>query len=482
MGLNKAKTVAIIGGGVAGLAAGILLARRGMQVKLFEANHKLGGCCAATTQGGYTFSDGALWLVAPCLLDHAFQRIGLDRPTLLPLQKITAAVTMHLSNGAIVTIDDDRGPIVTLTRPNGMVDSIRPQQEFMQMLKRWEPITQPFTEDLLLHPFSYLRLLRKAWRYLSQLNEPIDAALKRFFTDKEMQVAIAGALNYTGVPLEKMQAIKLLDLTVTFSQGYQLPQGGIGQIPKVLGDAFEQQGGEIFFNAPVKKIIIKNRRVQGVELNEARVIEADVVFSTVSGMMTYLSLVAPQDVPSAMLKRIKKTPLSTTMLSIQLGLSNKIDVRSQFYYHLPITAASTGQSAEIFFYTVPTFTISELAPPGGSIVEIFPTISQDLAVDAWTSQRTKACSEAAIATLSQLHDINIVETRIRGPQDFQTGLHLYEGRVYGLSPAIKPNAYFPHQSPISGLYLAGQTTYPGYGINPAMMSGILAAEQLLKSQ
>ena len=43
--MTSIKTVGIIGGGVAGLAAGGLLARAGIKVTLFEANEKIGGCC-----------------------------------------------------------------------------------------------------------------------------------------------------------------------------------------------------------------------------------------------------------------------------------------------------------------------------------------------------------------------------------------------------------------------------------------------------
>jgi phytoene dehydrogenase-like protein len=80
--VSKIKTVAIIGGGVAGLSAAGLLCRQGVRVKLFEANDKLGGCCANTNLGGYTFHDGALYLAVPGVLDHVFERLGLDRPTL----------------------------------------------------------------------------------------------------------------------------------------------------------------------------------------------------------------------------------------------------------------------------------------------------------------------------------------------------------------------------------------------------------------
>ncbi len=52
--MSNNNTVAIIGGGVSGLSTGALLSRKGMRVKLFEANDKLGGSCANTYLDGYT--------------------------------------------------------------------------------------------------------------------------------------------------------------------------------------------------------------------------------------------------------------------------------------------------------------------------------------------------------------------------------------------------------------------------------------------
>ena len=86
--MKHIRKVIIIGGGVSGLAAGGLLARRGLNVKLLEANNKLGGCCASTEIHGYSFNDGAIILGMPSLLDHTFEQLGLDRTSLLPICKI----------------------------------------------------------------------------------------------------------------------------------------------------------------------------------------------------------------------------------------------------------------------------------------------------------------------------------------------------------------------------------------------------------
>ncbi len=65
--------------------------------------------------------------------------------------------------------------------------------------------------------------------------------------------------------------------------------------------------------------------------------------------------------------------------------------------------------------------------------------------------------------------------RLFTPRDFQEKMHLYQGALYGLSPAAGPLAMFPHQTPLPGLYLAGQTTFPGFGVVAAAMSGVFAA-------
>src|SRR5512140_3936803 len=103
------KTVAVIGGGLAGLAAARLLCLRGMTVKLYEANGKLGGCCATTRVGGYTFNDGALFLALPGMLDQLFRRLELDRSSLLPLRRISALQRTVLPDGTVLTFDAEAG-------------------------------------------------------------------------------------------------------------------------------------------------------------------------------------------------------------------------------------------------------------------------------------------------------------------------------------------------------------------------------------
>lgn len=486
--MGKISTVGVIGGGVSGLSAGGLLSRQGVRVKLFEANDKLGGCCANTNIGGYTFNDGAVYLGLPGILDHVFERLDLDRRSILPLRKITAHQTT-LPDGTVVSIGDKFK--VTVNKRVGEVDTVRLQRELDNMLKKWEPVLRLYEYDIFTHPFLLSRLISKVWPHLHKFQGTVASEIDKLFSDKAVRAAMAGAagaLLYTGTPPQKTPVLLILGLIAVLSEGFYVPEGGMGKIPEALSQALGNNGGEIFLNSKIHKILVKNGRVYGLEVGGKGLVEVDAVISTVSGMATFSSLLNPEDLPGGMSRKVQKAPLSQYALSIQLGLSNVIDGCCHSNSILPMMNEQskffTPEEDEVkwFVYFVPTVTMPELASRGGSIIEMFPAIKQDIPADDWDVQKTGKVVESALKALSRLHNIDIAVKRVLSPKDFQARMHLYKGAVYGLSAVADLRAQFPHASQIPRLYQAGQTTYPGYGVGPAAMSGIFAAETLMKME
>ncbi|HET7731697.1 MAG TPA: NAD(P)/FAD-dependent oxidoreductase [Usitatibacter sp.] len=478
------KTIAIIGGGLSGLAAGVFLSRRGFEVKLFEANEKLGGCCAITRLRRYTFNDGALYVAVPAILDRAFARLGLDRPTLVPLRRIVATQATRLPDGTVVSMADGR---VTVHGANGDDRSARLAVEIERLMQRWRPVLRLFADDLLSRSFSPATLLGKGWRHLHKLRGTLAAELERRFSDPAARAAMAGNLLYTGLAPDKAPVLQILGLVAMFDDGFHLPEGGMGAIPEALGAALRRQGGEIVLGARVERIRVTNGRVRGVEVDGHGSTPADAVISTASGMLTFGSLLGEQDVPASMRRKARKAPLSHKALSVQLGLANALDVPSHSVSVLPMMEDQhkfflPGDGVpEYFNYSVPTVTMPELAPAGASIVEMFAPIDQARPVDRWDEEASEAAADAAIAALSRIHRLDIVVRRVTSPRDYRDRMHLFDGAIYGLSPAADPRSQFPHRTPVEGLFQAGQTTYPGYGVGPATMSGIFAAEALMKA-
>jgi phytoene dehydrogenase-like protein len=299
---------------------------------------------------------------------------------------------------------------------------------------------------------------------------------------------MAGALFYMGLPPQKLPVILILGLTAILSEGFYLPEGGMGKIPETLSHCLKNNGGEIFLNSKVNKILVKNGVVYGLAVDGQGQVKLDAVISTVSGMVTFGSLLKPEDLSRGMSRKVQKAPLSNNMLSIQLGLSNVIQGCSHSNSILPTMNEQSklfmpeGDEVKWFVYFVPTVTMPELAPKGGSIIEMFPAIKEGIPADEWDEHKTGKAVESALKALGRVHKIDIAVKRVLSPKDFQDRLHLYKGAIYGLSAAADFREQFSHASQISGLYQAGQTTYPGFGVAPAAMSGIFAAETLMKME
>lgn len=478
------KSVAVIGAGMAGLAAANRLCAAGMEVKLFEANDKVGGCCATTRIDGYTFNDGAVYLIMPQMLDHLFKALGLDRPSLLPLRNTSAIQSSTLPDGTLVDIGNGPGIVVNSLR--GDVDTARANREVKDFLARWDPALRFFEDDVLVRPFSLSHLLIKGWRHLAGLRGTVASQLKDSFSIEAVRAALGGALLYAGVPSDKLPAAALLGLVSMLRDGYFLPEGGMGRIPEVLCDAVRARGGSIHLNAAIRRILVRNGRAHGIDVEGQGEVEVDAIVSTVSAMHTCGTLLSKDDAPPGMTRKMQRTPLSHKGFVLQLGLANRIEARSHANCVIPWLDEQsqyfqiTGGHMRWSTYMVPTVTMPELAPSGCSVVEMFPPVSQDMAPGDWGEERKDEIVSKAVETLRREHDIEIAVSRVLSPREFQDNAHLFGGALYGLSPTAGPGALFKHRTPIRALYQAGQTTWPGFGVVAAGMSGVFAADALLR--
>ncbi len=481
--MRKIKTVAVIGGGLAGLTAARTLGLRGISVKLYEANNQLGGCCATTRIGGYTFNDGALFLAFPGLLDHLFHRLELDRESHLPLKKITELQKTVLPDGTRVIFDESYG--ITVEGDGGDAATACSRDELGNFLRKWDPLLHSFADDLLLHPFSIPRFAARIWRHLPLLFGTAASCLKRDFSHEAVRAAMAGTLLYAGMPPDKLPAAALLGLAAMFRQGYFIPAGGMGRFPETLGQAAQALGTEIYLSTEVHQILVSHGRVCGVNLGEKGITEVDAVISTVSGMHTAMSLMDKRDVPLKMAQKARNATLSHKGFAVQLGLANRIETGSYANYVLPYLRdqhqlfTPQQQSLNWPIYMIPTIAVPELAPSGGSIVEVFPLIRQELRAEDWNEKRKEEVAAQSIESLQHIHALDIAEHRILSPREYQNHSRLYSGALYGLSPLASPTTLFNYRSPVRGLYQAGQTTWPGFGVASAGISGVMAAETLI---
>jgi len=479
--------VVVIGAGLAGLAASLRLARDGHPVTLLEAGAAPGGCCASVEVDGFRFNTGAVYMAAPSLLRAGFQRLGLDPERELTLLPVQRPHETHLQDGVVVHLADARTSRVEGPRAAERTAMLRDGLAALQ--RHWGPVYRTLIAEVLPHPPSPWRALWRLGRYLPRMGGHADALIARFFPDAGLQAAVASTLLYTGLPPERLPATQIIGLIALLEEGFHLPSGGMGAVSAALARRLGQVGVTLRLGARVEHIETADGAVRGVVLAGGERLAAGRVVATCSGFELARRLLPAAAVPRRVARAARRAPLSHRAVSIQLGCSGAAMPSSFVVNHVPDMAhqgllhQAQPDVPQWLAYTVLTQVQPDLAPAGKSIIELYAPVSGIAHASEWTPAMTRQAVDFHMEALRRrLPGLQIETSRVLDPNDFARQRHLYEGALYGVAPGTAPDRLFPHRTGLRGLYLAGQSTFPGYGAPTAIWSGIHAAEAMLRHE
>lgn len=480
---TEAPTV-VVGAGLAGLAAALLLALRGKPVVILEAQKAVGGCCSTSVCDGYTFNNGAVYVAVPALLRASFKRLGLSFDREVQLTAIAKPHVTHLDNGTTLHLSTAEDSYA-----EGAGQELRTQQLRMGLRRlrdRWGPIYRTLVNDVLPEEPSLVRTFAKLWKYLPRMGGHASDLIASYFPDEDLQAAIASTLLYTGLPPDRLPATQIIGLLALLEEGFHLPRGGMGEISAALERELSRRSIPVRLGARVREIVVERGQVRGVVLTDGERIQTTQVIATCSGFSVLKTLLRCVSTPRGLAMKAEEAPLSHRAVAIQVGYSGTPASDAFIVNHTPsmdkqgvMHALAPGRPQWIS-YTQPTQVLPELAPSNRHIIEMYAPATGIHSVWEWDNAMTDAVVDRYLDALQRrLPAISIECTRVLDPQSFARSRHLYEGALYGIAPGAAPNKFFPHRTPIGGLYLGGQTTFPGYGVPSAIFSGIRAAEALL---
>ena len=272
------KSVAIIGGGVSGMIAGIYLLDNGFDVTIYEKHVITGGQCTAWSRKGVLIDGCAHWIVGTN-----------PKSDLYPLWKHVGAIrddsqifeTEYFSdfeiNGQHVVIYAD------IDKLKAELLKVAPEDKkqinfFIKQIKAYRHVSVPAKRPLdWNNPFqwmalgfrmlpmaaSYARCKKIALRdFAKRFKSPI---LQKLFTRIINPNFNLHALAYT------LQALSMKDAGVI--------QGGSIKFTKNIEERFLSLGGVIKTNTEVNKVLIKNHHAVGVKISNNEEIKTDFVIS-----------------------------------------------------------------------------------------------------------------------------------------------------------------------------------------------------------
>ena len=425
--------VAVIGGGVGGLAAATRLAILGHQVTIFEARDDVGGLASGLQAGGLWFDGGPYILLDRPGLEWALEKIGVD------ISALRLSALEHLYQVGDVNIYRD------LQRTADAMGAAGPA--YVKFVREMEAIRARLTPLLRVSHPSGIELARRGSLGIAPfLLRSLGSVMRRSGLPREVVDAIAIWTHVAGQSIESAPSVMGFIPALIHCVGAFVPDDGMRAIPKLLAENARRAGVAIQCRKAIHKIVTRNNDVIAVD-DEA----CDAVISNYNGIGTYVELV---DVPDRVRKKLRDLPLQSPGLCAYLSAKSSDGPYLRF-------KLDRGLQLRV---TTPA-TVRLIMPFDRNTTEEEQAAAlKEMLDDSWWREG--------------LRDVQLLHSRtVRG---WGRDMHLYRDSMNpAMTRRLMLGGRLAHRSPwVKGLYLAGASTHPGQWVSFCAISGVLAADLL----
>ena len=453
--------ICIVGAGMGGLAAAMLLTAAGREVMILERAETLGGKARAMPA-----AHGITML-------PVFQAL-FGAAAMPPLTRQSLLARHFWADGAMLDIVDGTQANAEAIGSFAGAAAAQGYQDFAARGQRYfEALQKPFIEA---HRPGAMALSTNATMMrrlgLAAL-APLWEGLAEHFTQPRLRQVFARAACCVGSsPL--LVPATLMMISHIEQQGVWQVEGGVMALVEAMAAHAVAQGATIRLGAEVVDIRLRGGRVAGVALANGETLPADAVIANADAAAIAAGLLgrdAAQAVPAL--------PANKRSFSAIIWRLKPSDMPAQSIF---LPDEPTAEFTELQFRNQlarqPSLQVS-----GGSTAMIMAPARAD--TRPLPPEAVAACGQAARALAAAAgHNVEFEDDVPHTPDDFTrqypgTGGALYGQAAHGWAASFaRPVA----RTKLPGFYLCGGGTHPGAGVAMAAISGRLAAERVLEDR
>lgn len=261
--MKRVNKIAIIGGGISGLAAGIWGQKQGFQTVIFDKNSAPGGFCAGWKAGvqqvGFCFR-GLIGTKENTALNHLWRETGALGNTLIIEPESFLSVS---ENDRSITLWQDLERFEREAKKLSTEDAptISMFCSAIRTVAEYEiPAQKP---DELLGPLERLKAGNKEAEKL--LQKASEVSMKQFVN--EFRNPVLRRLFSSVQPQNGTLALFLFQYAMFVSGNCGLPVGGAAALARRMAEQYQRLGGVLRLNATVEQILTANGAARGIELH-----------------------------------------------------------------------------------------------------------------------------------------------------------------------------------------------------------------------
>jgi phytoene dehydrogenase-like protein len=485
------EKVLIIGGGVAGMSAGIYSAMNGFDTEILEMHTVAGGQCTAWERKNYRFDYCLHWLVGTS--KGPFNEIWketnvLNDETEIIDHKIHSQIIDREGNKFIIYADIDRWERYLL--------EIAPEDE-----APIRKMCRTMRKSAYLKPFALAPELRTTWDYIRLIPEMLPVMLvvskygrltcREYFDKLNFKSEKIKTALYSMYGDRNFSSLAFIFMLGWFNQknaGYI--KGGSYPLAQRMLEKFEKLGGKMSFKKRVEKVIVENDTAKGVVLTDGTMMRADWVISAADGSSTIFKMLDGKYISKEIDHAYKNWELFTPLVQVSFGINKVVQAESPIILNFTKNL-SIGRTKLEYGYSVMNYSYdSTMAPEGKTtIVMRYETpwkLWEDLEGEEYRVEK-KQIEKDATACLEKVYPgiaeyIEVIDVATPKTDVKYTGVK--EGAYEGFMPS-RENMMKGLKMQLPGLknfYMAGQWLFPGGGLPPSAQTGKWAVQMICRKK